>query len=671
VLKLSISDIIEKINQTEGFAAISEEEGFFISIQEYAPNICTAIHDGSQFSGDLEPYCLLSKEERIYEEDPLTGDMIESMPVRLVGLDSRYEYDLNRDSKHCVYKQAFGKTVWKQALPKELKVRSLKKHRDFYSVLKALLAKLSQIHPVCVLYDVHSYNPQLQGPNAPLFNVGSSQLDWRRYKTPILEWQKALSNIQLPNIVNRTCIDEVFLGQGYLTTFVTKSFPKVLPLATEIKKVYINETGAQVFPAVLESLKTNLRREIVHHTQQTHDHFAEGRSSKPLRLLPSKAESSLFKLDREIFKIAKGLDFLYYLNPINLEVQKKQFFKSAWQVNPKFRYRQLRVSSFDLKQQLFALPLNQIKDIRLKVFYRNMIEEIIAQNDLIAAVGTPNFYYRSLLLFGTPSSTELETARFLARCPDSVDGSPVLDEIQIQRLFLSNLKQYEFRCSVELGGKIAAKAYVEGSRVILRKGLQMTQNEANALFHHEVGVHVLTSLNAKDQPLKVLQLGLPNSTTAQEGLAVLSEMQSGYLTTKRLKDLAFRVIAVEYLARGYDFKQIYHQLIEAYALNPEAAFNITVRVTRGGGFTKDYVYLRGFEEALRLYESGQKIENLLVGKTSFEELTLLDELVDRNIILKPRYTPQWLEQPKSGCDEMAQFAIAGILKDRRMKQKLA
>jgi hypothetical protein len=42
---------------------------------------------------------------------------------------------------------------------------------------------------------------------------------------------------------------------------------------------------------------------------------------------------------------------------------------------------------------------------------------------------------------------------------------------------------------------------------------------------------------------------------------------------------------------GFDFCDTFDLLHEHYKLNREEAYNISLRAHRGGGFTKDYIYL--------------------------------------------------------------------------------
>ena len=65
-----------------------------------------------------------------------------------------------------------------------------------------------------------------------------------------------------------------------------------------------------------------------------------------------------------------------------------------------------------------------------------------------------------------------------------------------------------------------------------------------------------------------------------------------------------RVIAVNSLEKGYDFTQTFKLLYSHFNLSKETAFNITLRVYRGGGFTKDYLYLTGLKKFILIIKKG-------------------------------------------------------------------
>ena len=53
MLKLSIDEIIKKIESGEKFSSISSSGSFSIVIEEYVPYICFAIHNGGNFRTEL------------------------------------------------------------------------------------------------------------------------------------------------------------------------------------------------------------------------------------------------------------------------------------------------------------------------------------------------------------------------------------------------------------------------------------------------------------------------------------------------------------------------------------------------------------------------------------------------------------------------------------------
>ncbi len=55
--------------------------GFQVKIEKYSFYVCTAIHDGHNLREDLRDNCLLDESERLYEEDPYTGALIEDTGI--------------------------------------------------------------------------------------------------------------------------------------------------------------------------------------------------------------------------------------------------------------------------------------------------------------------------------------------------------------------------------------------------------------------------------------------------------------------------------------------------------------------------------------------------------------------------------------------------------------
>lgn len=173
------------------------------------------------------------------------------------------------------------------------------------------------------------------------------------------------------------------------------------------------------------------------------------------------------------------------------------------------------------------------------------------------------------------------------------------------------------------------------------------RRRAKALIQHEVGTHVVTYFNGKAQPFKLFHLGVPGYEQLQEGLAVLAEYISGGLTNPRLRTLAARVVAVQHLVAGYSFVETFYMLIDKYGFKPESSFSITMRVYRGGGFTKDAVYLKGLLNLLHYIREGNDIEPLLIGKIRQDYLPVVEELMHRKVLRPIPIKPRFLEDDYS------------------------
>ena len=133
----------------------------------------------------------------------------------------------------------------------------------------------------------------------------------------------------------------------------------------------------------------------------------------------------------------------------------------------------------------------------------------------------------------------------------------------------------------------------------------------------------------------------------QEGLAILAEYLAGGLSRPRLRLLAGRVIAVQSIYQGADFIETFRILHDQYGFGQGAAFDIAMRVYRGGGYTKDAVYLRGLKKLLSYIAQGGDLELLLIGKISHEQLALVEELRWRKVLTPAVLRPRYLDRPET------------------------
>lgn len=263
MLKLSVKDIISRIERGITFEAVAEDYSFTIKIEEYAPYVCGAVHDGNQFRKSLWDLCLHSEYERWYEEDPCTREMVQAHPIVIAGCDSRFEYDLNRAPENAIYKDAWGKQLWKAPLPEKEVSHSLSKHKAFYDVVHALLTKTEAQHGRSLVIDMHSYNWKRWDREVPVWNLGTSNIDNGRYGDVVESWRQKLADMKFPNGIHSTAaINDTFYGKGYFLKYITDHFKNTLVLATEISKVYCDEHSGIIFPEIVRSVEDQLKELI-------------------------------------------------------------------------------------------------------------------------------------------------------------------------------------------------------------------------------------------------------------------------------------------------------------------------------------------------------------------------------------------------------------------------
>ncbi|MDZ7741499.1 MAG: flavohemoglobin expression-modulating QEGLA motif protein [Bacteroidota bacterium] len=660
---LTIEQIISLIESKTTFEAAASDQSFTIKVTSYKPFVCAAIHNGHQLRTALQKWCLPDDSERWYEEDPLTADFIAAFPITITGNDSRYEYDLNREPAACIYDLAWNKPVWRDPLTEAQRKLSLRKHRNFYRVVHALVAKLESLFGAAVVYDIHSYNYKRYEQPMPVFNIGAERIDMKKFGFHVRDWQKQLSTIEIPNIENIVAINDIFKGHGYFLKYITSYFNNTLVLATEIKKVYCDENTGELYPLVIEALKKAFGRIIPDHALK----FARKRTSlKPKSrtlLLNNHWDESIYEIDRILHKMVWNFEILNFVNPLNIEKERKKFFASEFRYEPRFRYKQLVLDPFEFRRKLYQIPVEKIEDSVIRGLYRDVIDSYADKVDIISSIGREKFLYNSLRYYGKPDEKDLDNARYLIHLPSvpEIAANGNISAKDAIPYFRKEVEKYGFECRIDLSDRIVAKAIVinHKKQLLIRKSAKFSEQDLKALINHEIGIHMLTTMNSREQKLQLFNIGLPINDLSQEGLAIMAEYLSGNINIDRLKELAMRVLAINFMLKDHSFGECFHYLVEQLEVKPEKAFGLSARVYRGGGFTKDYLYLRGFKEVLKLYDEKVKLDNLFIGKTSIAYLPVIDELVERKLVNAPKYLPNAFGEPQDR-NPIINYIISGI-----------
>lgn len=351
----------------------------------------------------------------------------------------------------------------------------------------------------------------------------------------------------------------------------------------------------------------------------------------------------VFDIDSNLNRLVKNIELLNYINPLNIASEKKKFYTSKYNYEPQFKYPKIKFNGYKLHRLFFSQRLERIEDEDIRQLYEDVIYEYSGLVECIETIGKGRkFYYNSLKSFGTPTENDIENAKFILRFDDAEFNEellPVYSVDEAKAYFENFSKRYDFKYNIKISNNLSAAAMVLNSTqtLVLRKSHKYSLNQLKVLTNHEIGVHMVTTFNGFSHGLKVFSNGFPNNVETQEGLAVYSEYMSGCLTIERLKELAFRVIAADSLNKGYSFSGTFHLLHNQYKLEKDKAFGITLRVHRGGGFTKDHLYLSGLRNIYKYAQAGKDLGVLLTGKVSEDYIPTIKKMQQLGLASQPKY----------------------------------
>ncbi|WDZ80120.1 flavohemoglobin expression-modulating QEGLA motif protein (plasmid) [Ensifer adhaerens] len=366
---------------------------------------------------------------------------------------------------------------------------------------------------------------------------------------------------------------------------------------------------------------------------------------------------AVVRADRGIDEIASGFDFLLAVTPINAEAAWAEFASSGFSKSPRLYYRPLTLQIEAAKRKLFTLNFEHLEDPLLYALYREKQQEIDLQLSMISARETRTFVEFGRALYGPVEGELLNAAIDILARTGADDGVSPTSEAKrncdhIRERAQAMISTYrrqsaDFTASVEIRDDLPAGLLVSRGQLLIARSSALDPDRVEALLNHEVGVHLLTYFNGSAQGLRILRSGLAGYEGMQEGLAVFAEYLSAGMTTDRLRVLAARVVACAALLDGALFPDTYRLLVDDHGFGTAEAFNMTLRIYRGGGLVKDAIYLRGLLELLDHLADGGSLEPFWMGKIAASHFGAIQELNLRGLLGAAAVRPIFLDDVKA------------------------
>lgn len=428
-------------------------------------------------------------------------------------------------------------------------------------------------------------------------------------------------------------------------------------IGLEVCPIYRNPVTDDLYPLVLRDLRRGLTRAL----RRTFFEFARSQTThrpEHFHMLGRRAViKAVWEVDRQMAEVSDSFDFLLQVTPMNAERAWQFFQKSRFERLPALQYRPLPADPILLKRRLYEAAIERVEDPALFQLFREKQEELDRKITMLVDVNTKRFIYGSMQVFGGVEDELVTLAEEL------LDGLPPrmredaqsqsLDAASFGRLAQKEINYYgkfmpEIKGRIYVRDDIVSGSMVSHGSLLIARHTRVPTSRAAALIQHEVGTHLLTYYNGRVQPFRQLYSGLAGYEALQEGLAVLSEHLVGGLSRPRLRLLAGRVVAVRCMIDGATFVETFQKLHSAYGFAQRIAFTMALRVFRGGGLTKDAVYLRGLVEVLKYLKRGGELEPLFVGKFAVEHVPIIKELQWRKVLKQVPLRPRYLDAPEAG-----------------------
>jgi uncharacterized protein (TIGR02421 family) len=379
-----------------------------------------------------------------------------------------------------------------------------------------------------------------------------------------------------------------------------------------------------------------------------------------LAALPVSARSApdptaLALIDRELHELTVKIRPLDAVQPTGADSQRADFEEGRIR-NPVLRYENpVDYSPAAMEAELRSLWIPRQGAGRFLADARDSLQ---IQNRIVRYRGTAAVPWLTTRLYGRPDARLVERARGILEELES-EGPSSAPPVELEA-FADHLRAELAAYGLD-DWKVLVMAR-EGSthvnagarEVRVSRRATVPASVPARLAVHEVGVHVLRAANGYLQPYRVLATGTAGYQDTEEGLAAYCEVVTGTAQPSVLRKYAARVLAIDAMLRGLDFRAT-HTLLRSFDIPLGIAWETTLRAFRGGGYAKDHVYLDGLFRVLDHVASGGRLESLFVGKIRVADVPRIEAMVAAGELRPARYLPRRLGEPPVDGGRLLRF----------------
>ena len=365
-------------------------------------------------------------------------------------------------------------------------------------------------------------------------------------------------------------------------------------------------------------------------------------------------QEALRRCDTDLARLASSIGLLARLTPKNAVEERQRLLCDlrsgrkpvpSWQLERRGTHGAFRTLD-RARHEARALPGAQL--------YLDKLDELELELALVDAIGDGRRVRRlAARRFGTgaeqvntvagPISLATLARRLLDEVPvasrSSSSGGARAATVSVAAAVRELARVAGLAVQVRMEPRLAAGA-ATGNGVIYVGSRAFEPREALRIAVHEVFGHLVAAANGRAQTMRLLEIGTAGSFTDQEGVALCCEEAAGLIDSRRLRTLAARVLATDWMHAGACFGDTAQRLHREEHFPATDAIVISERVYRGGGVARDAAYLLGWLRVRDALRKGRaSLDELRAGRVSLAAIPALRELADRGWVRPPVYRP--------------------------------
>ena len=218
----------------------------------------------------MQPWLVISDEDRLREEDPLTDYFLPVADNLFRANRSRFEFDLNRVRDRALSRNpedTWGLTIWKADLPEDMIETSLVHHDRFYAQVKQTCDELIRRHGKILFLDLHSFNHIRSGPGGapgdhasnPDIDLGVTELNRDIYGDLVDRFADRLRSVPIAGRTPDVRENSRFPDGGNFPEWLHRVYGDAACVLTlEYKKVFMDEWTGTADILMIQRLRQGL-----------------------------------------------------------------------------------------------------------------------------------------------------------------------------------------------------------------------------------------------------------------------------------------------------------------------------------------------------------------------------------------------------------------------------